>query len=207
MPTVWDQAKTKRTDRRNEGINCQVVPALVNQLNAAALLTLGTAANNTNNTYVVAKLVRPNQQGDVFLALGIPVANRGALVLNLNNTLNLQLQLNDIVFLGRETNLHAEMSVVRHVCNTYQLNKGGLGNGTLTVACSGKPVCADCCGWMTRHGIHHGPNCSADGSSQGWMHPITGATFRGESDADFTYMKSSKYQQSATQLNPDPKPA
>lgn len=199
--SVWSDAKDKRTARRAAGANCLVVPNLVNTLNGVAGLTLGAAAANTNNTYVVAYLASQ----DLYMAAGFPTANRGALVLNLNATLQIQLAATDVVHINRITNLHAEMAVVRYVCNTYNIDKGALG-GDLTVVCTGKGCCADCCGWMTRYNIDHGPTCNADGSDQGWMHPLTGATFRGEDDDDFTYSKSSKYKMSATYLNKNPKP-
>lgn len=191
--TVWSDAKTKRTNRRNAGNNCLVVPPLVTHIDNLTRLAIGAAANNTQNTYVVAYLASQN----LYMGVGIPQANRGALALQLG------VNVNAIAFLGRDINLHAEMAVVRYVCTTFGINKANLA-GDLTVVCTGKPVCADCCGWMTKHGIGHGPVCSPKGSSQGWMNPLTGATFRGEKDEDFTYSKPSKYKGSATYLNPNP---
>jgi hypothetical protein len=199
--STWTDAKQKRTDRRNEGANCTVVPALVTQLDTAMKTTLGQAANNTNNTYVIAYLASQN----VYMAVGIPVPNRATLVQTLNTNLrpNPLLTEETLLWLTRETNLHAEMAVVNHVCATYALGKGNLG-GDLTICCTGKGCCADCCGWMTRYRIDHGPVCNAEGSQQGWKHPLTGATFRGNGN-EFTYQKPSKYQGSATSLNKDPK--
>src|SRR5690606_30740001 len=99
--SIWSDARTKRTNRRNAGNNCVVVPALVTQIDNQARLAIGAAANNTQNTYVVAFLASQN----LYLALGIPVANRGALAQQLG------VNVNAIAFLGRDTNLHAEMAV------------------------------------------------------------------------------------------------
>jgi len=199
--SIWTAAKDKRQQRRDEGRNCTAVPALVTQLDTAMKTALGEAANNTNNTYVIAYLASRNQ----YMAVGIPVPNRATLVQTLNTNLRLNPPLTDpdILWLSRETNLHAEMAVVSHVCASFALGKGNLA-GDLTVCCTGKGCCADCCGWMTRHRIDHGPLCNAEGSQQGWKHPLTGATFRGNGN-DFTYQKATKYESSATSLNPNPK--
>lgn len=191
--SIWSDARTKRTNRRNAGNSCLVVPPLVTQIDNQTRLAIGAAANNTQNTYVVAFLASQNR----YFGLGIPLANRGALAQQLG------VNVDDIAFLGRDTNLHAEMAVVRHVWETFNIDKGALG-GDLTVVCTGKPCCADCCGWMTKHGIDHGPVCSQTGSNQGWMHPLTGATFRGEKAEDFTYSKPSKYAGAATYYTKNP---
>ena len=162
---------------------------------------LTEAADNTNNTYVIAYLASQN----VYMAVGIPVSNRATLVQTLNTNLrpNPLLTEQTVLWITRETNLHAEMAVVNYVCSQFALGKNNLA-GDLTICCTGKGCCADCCGWMTRYRIDHGPVCNAEGSRQGWKHPLTGATFRGNGN-EFTYQKTSKYQGSATSLNKDPK--
>lgn len=199
--SVWSDASDKRDRRRAEGASCTEVPALVKKLDHAMKAALGTAANNTNNTYVIAYLASQNR----YMTVGVPVTNRDTLVQKLNTQLCIDppLKAENIEWLTREINLHAEMAVVNYVCNTFPLAKGDLA-GDLTICCTGKGCCADCCGWMTRYRIDHGPLCSAKGSSQGWMHPLTGARFRGNGN-DFTYQKAHKYGASATSINPDPK--
>src|SRR5512139_3433184 len=102
--SIWTAAKDKRQQRRDEGRNCTAVPALVTQLDTAMKTALGEAANNTNNTYVIAYLASRNQ----YMAVGIPVPNRATLVQTLNTNLRLNPPLTDpdILWLSRETNLH-----------------------------------------------------------------------------------------------------
>lgn len=199
--SVWSDGKAKQDNRRNEGTNCTVVPPLVTQLDAAMNTALGSATSNTNNTYVLAYLNSQN----LYIAVGIPVTNRATLMQTLNTSLrpNPLLTSNDVCWLTRPNNLHAEMAVVNHVCSTFNIGKANLA-GDLTVCCTGKGCCADCCGWMTRYRIDHGPVCNAKGSNQGWMHPLTGAVFRGNGN-EFTYQKAGKYESSATSLSPNPK--
>jgi len=197
--TVLQDAIDKRAARRAlVGQNGHLSNGTVATLAQAALVALGQAAHNTQLTFVVAQLTDPITNQVHLMGFGIPVPNRATLAQQLNT----QLAAMEWVTTGGVANLHGEMSVVRYCCNTYALAKAQLA-GNLHIACVGKPVCADCCGWMTRHAINHGVNCSAAGSSQGWTNPLTVANFRGETD--LTYMKSSKYVGAATWLNPNPK--
>jgi hypothetical protein len=197
--TVFDRAKAKRKARRALGADCPQPLLMVTQLNAAALATLGAQAGNTQNTYVTAFI----KSLKLFFAVGIPEPDRSTLETNIKLQFSLR-KVPRVTYLSRIGNLHAEMAVVQHVVLNVGISKNQLAND-LFVACSGKPVCADCCGWMVAHHINHGLVCSEKGSAQGWMHPLSGATYRGEADDDFTFTKSRKYQSSATLLNPDPR--
>jgi hypothetical protein len=200
-PTVFDQAKTKRTNRRAlVGANGHLSNGVVAALAAAATTAMGPAANNTQLTFVAAQLNHPVTGQVHLLGFGIPLANRPALALQLGTAVAAM----DWVTTGGVANLHGEMSVVRYCC-ALGLTKAQLA-GNLFIACVGKPVCADCCGWMTRYNINHGVTCSHSGSSQGWANPLSGANFRGEDDSDFTYSKGSVYRGAATWMNKNPKP-
>ncbi|MBV6781637.1 nucleic acid/nucleotide deaminase domain-containing protein [Xanthomonas campestris pv. trichodesmae] len=193
--TLLDDAMVKRTNRRNAGAMCLVVPQLVTDINARLLLALGGGANITQNTYVVGYWATTQE----WYGVGIPVANRPTVIAQLQTLPGGEgATAGNIDWLGRPPLLHAEMTVVQHVINTHGVGKNHL--QPLTICCSGKPCCADCCGWMTRYAIAHGYNCTDKGSSQGWTHPITGAGFRGEKLSDFTYSKGNR---SASWLYPD----
>ncbi|HVV73521.1 MAG TPA: hypothetical protein VHI52_18755 [Verrucomicrobiae bacterium] len=75
-----------------------------------------------------------------------------------------------------QTNLHAEMAVVQYLCVHEQIRKENLG-GLLEVYCSGKGVCQDCSGWMTKHRIVHAPLSGAP-SPTGWRNPLTNALYK-----------------------------
>ena len=75
-----------------------------------------------------------------------------------------------------QTNLHAEMAVVQYLCTTEQIRKENLG-GLLEVYCSGKGVCQDCSGWMTKHRIVHAPLSGAP-SPTGWRNPLTNSLYK-----------------------------
>jgi hypothetical protein len=198
--TVWDMAKQKRANRRAwVGDNGHLGNADVATIAAAAQQALGQTASNTQLTFVVARLVHPVTRQTHYMGFGIPVDKRPGLA----QALHTQVAAMDWVTTGGVPNLHGEMSIVKY-CLGLGLTKPQLG-GALIIACVGKPVCADCCGWMPKHGISHGVNCSHQGSDQGWTNPGTLANFRGESDDDFTYSKSSKYESAATWLNKNPK--
>lgn len=196
MP-VWDDAKLKRVNRRNAGAGCVVVPPLVTQMDAALTLAVPGAAHNTESTFVLGYWATTNE----FYGVGIPVANRGALAAQLA-LLPGPYNVAAISHIGRPANVHAEMAVVQHVIAQHAVAKLAL--GPLSICCTGKGCCADCCGWMCRYGIGHGPACNDTGSKQGWKHPLTGATFTGEKDSDFSYFKPGM-SGSVTQNQKDPR--
>jgi hypothetical protein len=74
------------------------------------------------------------------------------------------------------TNLHAEMAIVYYLCKRVGYEKQHLG-GLLEIYCSGKGVCQDCSGWMTKHGIVHAPLSGAP-SATGWKNPLSGALYK-----------------------------
>lgn len=195
MP-VWDDAKVKRVNRRNAGAGCVFVPPLVTQMNAALLAAVPNAAQNTESTFVLGYWATTND----FYGVGVPVGNRAALAGQLA-LLPAPYNAAALTHIGRPSNLHAEMAVVQYVVNQHGVAKGVL--GPLSICCTGKGCCADCCGWMCRYGIGHGPACNDTGSKQGWKHPLTGATFVGEKDRDFTYYKPGMTG-SVTQVQKDP---
>jgi hypothetical protein len=81
---------------------------------------------------------------------------------------------------GNFENMHAEMQIVNNVVATHDLAyKTDLATQLVIACLPNKDVCADCCGWMARHGIVHGVTCGAR-SDQGWKHPITKTGFRGD---------------------------
>ncbi len=74
------------------------------------------------------------------------------------------------------TNLHAEMAIVNYLCTKEGIQKQHL-CGLLEIYCSGKGVCLDCSGWMTKHGIIHAPLSGAP-SPTGWKNPLTLALYK-----------------------------
>ncbi|HWB86072.1 MAG TPA: hypothetical protein VG675_18155 [Bryobacteraceae bacterium] len=107
--------------------------------------------------------------------------------------------LDQIVFITAcVVNLHAEMAIVRYL-HGKGVAKQDLKAGGLEIYCSGKPVCTDCSGWMTRHGIPHQP---VDGSPSptGWRNPITDAIYKGAA-GDVEYTKASKYPATISDFN------
>jgi hypothetical protein len=165
-------------------------------MDTAARAALGAQANQTQSTFVVAYL----QSRDAFLAFGIPLNKRAALA----NNLGVQPDFVTWVPASGDGNLHGEMAIIRWLKDNDVVTDKSLLGGDLTVVCTGKPVCADCCGFMTKYGVVHGVSCGG-GSDQGWRNPYSGAVFRGEEERDFTYQKASKYAGSATMLNPNPR--
>lgn len=201
--SVWSNAEEKRKNRRAEGLAhgaaAHAANAQLAALIAAANGVVGAAAaGNTQSTMVVARYIPDG----TYYGVGIPVMHRTGL------NAAFGIGANDMIIRGYSTdaNLHAEMKVVRKVCEDKGENKGSLG-GNLVIACIGKEVCADCCGWLTRYNINHGGthNCSREGSNMGWRHPLTNANFRGEKEGQLQYTKSSKYVGTATAFNPNPK--
>jgi len=199
--TVFSDALAKRAARRDQintgahRVATHTPNALTAQIDAAARAALGAHAGNTQSTFVVAYL----QSRDAFLAFGIPVNKRAALAQNFG------LQPDDITWVAAsgDGNLHGEMAIIKWLKdNDVITDKAQLG-GNLTVVCTGKPVCADCCGFMTKYNVVHGVACGG-GSNQGWRHPYTDAAFRGETEQDFVYQKASKYLGSASRLFPNP---
>jgi hypothetical protein len=203
--SVWNSALAKRANRRGQAVDTTAHAGAANAHNGntqimtdmiqAVRQALGQQLQNTNNTYVMAY----SHGFDVFVGVGIPVNNRAALAQQLG------LAVGDVQWLSAsDVNLHAEMKVVRFFCEEVQnpLAKANLG-GDLEIVCVGKPVCQDCCGWMTKHGIPHGPVCGGP-SNQGWQNPLSGAVFRGEKNQDFTYLKSKTYKSAATYYSKNP---
>jgi hypothetical protein len=200
--TVFSEAWNKRAARRDQ-INTNPNSAAIHTANnltqamdAAARATLGVQAQHTQSTFVLAYL----RTKDAFLAFGIPTNKRAVLAQNL------RLDGPDYITwvpASGDGNLHGEMTIIRWLKDNGVVTDKSLLGGDLTIVCTGKPVCADCCGFMTKYNIVHGVQCGG-GSDQGWRHPYTGAAFRGETEADFTYQKSSKYRGSATLLTPNP---
>lgn len=200
--TIFLMAWNKRTDRRGRkntqaGRELHADNETVNTIEEKGLLTLAGKEKSTNSTFVIAYLL----SCDAWMAFGIPEDKRDQLALNLGLTSRKSI---NFVPTGSSTNLHGEMAIIKWLIdNEHVANASSLG-GDLTMVCVGKPICADCCGYMTKLGIVHGKVCGP-GSSQGWAHPTTGAIFRGETLQDFTYQKSSKYLSSATYLNQNPR--
>jgi hypothetical protein len=194
--SVWNNALVKRANRRAHANtphagNTTIMTAMIQ----AVQQVLGQQLQNTNNTYVLAY----SHSFDVYVGVGIPVNRRAALAQQFG------LAVGDIPWLSaNDVNLHAEMKVVRFFSEEVQnpLAKANLG-GDVEIVCVGKPVCQDCCGWMTKHGIQHGPVCGGP-SNQGWQNPLSGAVFRGEKSEDFTYMKPKKYKSAATYYSKNP---
>lgn len=95
--------------------------------------------------------------------------------------------LQDVVsYQSDEPNLHAEMAIVQRV---WQLGvpRSQIHLCGLQIACICKGVCPDCSGWMTRHNIPH-TWVRKNVASNGWVHPLTGARFKGKGN-DLSYLK------------------
>jgi hypothetical protein len=198
--SVFALALAKRAERRNRikteaGQRLHAPSDAVKQITQAALLALGDKAKETQSTFVVAYL----SSNSTYYACGIPETIRDELTLALKK-LSGKASVEWVAKSG--VNLHAEMAILKYLKdNKVVADKAHFG-GDLTVVCIGKPVCADCCGLMTKYNIVHGAVCG-EGSKQGWAHPFSGAVFRGEKEADFTYQKPGKYSGSATMMNQD----
>ncbi len=198
LELAWRKRQERRARKDSEaGALLHVRNDLVDHLASCALMTLGQKANDTQSTFVVACL------GDKksYLAFGIPVDKRDQLAQNFGLGSKDEIRW---VTSGGEANLHGEMAIIRYLKKEKLVaEKANLGK-SLTVVCVGKPVCADCCGFMTKYNIVHGTACGG-GSNQGWRHPFSEAVFRGEERIDFTYQKSSKFVESASHTVPNPK--
>jgi hypothetical protein len=87
------------------------------------------------------------------------------------------------VFTKKTPGLHAEMALIRYLFKQNLLHPGAEQQDAaaidLVIVCLNANVCSDCSGWMHAHGIPHCPALAAPNTSMTWIHPRTGAAYRG----------------------------
>ncbi len=87
------------------------------------------------------------------------------------------------------TGLHAEMALIRHLFSINLLSQGNEAQGAqaldLVVICLNANVCGDCSGWMNAHSIAHCPALATPKTSANWVHPRTGAAYRGPKNVSY----------------------
>jgi len=82
-----------------------------------------------------------------------------------------------------ETNLHAEMAIIKQLLG-YGLAKADLKGRGLQVYCD-KGVCSDCSGWLIKYGIPH-MELRKTPANAGWTGVSGGNYFRSGNDLAYT---------------------
>lgn len=190
MPTIWEQAVAKQV-RRRKFWAIQPHPA------GAAIPRLASAGSGIAAHPWVAACWTPPDGGEVCLLGSGPSALDMRPELRFLQELAASITRGGLQWVEAEADLHAEMAIVRRIA-AWGFSKAELG-GCLQICRFGDPICVDCCGWLTKHGIAHGPHCGMDGAPS-WTNPITHALFRGQGD-DLEYSKPAKYTGTVTRQN------